>query len=398
MNQVCASLLFCINALGTSACPNGQFHCTNAGHLPAFIPSSHVNDGVCDPLCCDGSDEYDGQITCPNKCKELGQAARKKAEEEAKVALKGWKVRNKYVENAKKKVLELEAEKERLNVQIVAAEQKEKDLKAALEKAEIRETKVSKFGEKIADRAREKVKEYQEAITSLRDEIGFLNERVNQLEDILEALKNDHNQNYHDMAVKTAVKGWEELRGQQFLEPKMTEEKLDILEKEEVDFGDDDVDFSNLTEFDETVSLRNLVYSQTNSVYRIQDYFPAPVKDFIHSKVASVRSVLVAQGFLADMKASTGPKVSRALQKARDAHAKAVTETQRLRTEVEGVSNQLSTDCGPDDVFRAIKDDCVSLDTGEYTYTVCIMKNVSQKSNKDSSTSNLGYLFFFPSF
>ena len=276
-------------------------------------------------------------------------------------------------------------------MQIGAAEQKEKDLKAALEKAETRESKVSKFGEKIADRAREKIKEYREALTSLRDEIEFLNGRVNQLEDILEALKNDHNQNYHDMAVKTAVKGWEELKAQEFPEPRVTEEKLDILEKEEVDLGDDDVDFTNLNEFDETVSLRIPPLDfLTYAVYRIQDYFPAPVKDFVNSKVAVLRSILVAQGFLADNKATGSPQVSRALQKARDAHAKAVSETQRLRNEVEKVSKGLSSDCGPDDVFRAINDDCVSMDAGEYTYTVCFMSNVSQKSNKDGATSSLG--------
>lgn len=32
---------------GTSACPNGQFHCNNTGHIPLFLFSSRVNDGIC---------------------------------------------------------------------------------------------------------------------------------------------------------------------------------------------------------------------------------------------------------------------------------------------------------------------------------------------------------------
>jgi hypothetical protein len=39
----------------TSACPTAVFHCQN-GHSVRYLPSSRVNDGVCD--CCDGSDEW----------------------------------------------------------------------------------------------------------------------------------------------------------------------------------------------------------------------------------------------------------------------------------------------------------------------------------------------------
>lgn len=55
---------------GTSACPNGIFHCTNIGHKSKVIPSSMVNDGVCD--CCDASDEYQSNAACINNCDELG--------------------------------------------------------------------------------------------------------------------------------------------------------------------------------------------------------------------------------------------------------------------------------------------------------------------------------------
>lgn len=118
------------------------------------------------------------------------------------------------------------------------------------------------------------------------------------------------------------------------------------------------------------------------------------MKDFVRDKVAYIRSILVAQGFLPDNKSGGGPTVSRGLQKARDAHAQAVTETSRLRNEVDSVTKQLTAEYGPDDVFLALKGDCFSLNSGEYTYNVCIMGQVTQKSNKDSSNTSLGYVHF----
>ncbi|KAJ6638571.1 Glucosidase 2 subunit beta [Pseudolycoriella hygida] len=76
---------------GTSACPQGQFHCTNAGHKPKNIPSSQVNDGVCD--CCDASDEYQSQGKCVNICSELGKEERQREKELAELAKLGYQLR-----------------------------------------------------------------------------------------------------------------------------------------------------------------------------------------------------------------------------------------------------------------------------------------------------------------
>lgn len=37
--------------IGTSACPNSRFYCTNEGHIPAYIRSNRVNDGICGQYC-----------------------------------------------------------------------------------------------------------------------------------------------------------------------------------------------------------------------------------------------------------------------------------------------------------------------------------------------------------
>ena len=113
--------------------------------------------------------------------------------------------------------------------------------------------------------------------------------------------------------------------------------------------------------------------------------------------MAYIRSILADQGFLPKPASSDSPRISRALQKARDAHSKAVAEVNRLRGDIDQVNKKNSTDYGPKDVFLAIKGDCISLNSGEYTYEVCILDKVTQKSNKDNTNTNLGYMIYFGS-
>lgn len=67
----------------TTACYNGTFYCQNEGHVPSFIKSMQVDDGFCDPACCDGTDEKSG--FCPNICKEHAIKKAKDADETERV-------------------------------------------------------------------------------------------------------------------------------------------------------------------------------------------------------------------------------------------------------------------------------------------------------------------------
>lgn len=109
---------------GTSACPNGTFHCTNAGHTPLMIPSSRVNDGICD--CCDGSDEWANNVrkgTCENTCEELGRAAKEEAERVQQIFIAGYEIRAQLIAKGK----ELRQDKQKRIIELFE-EQKDAEL------------------------------------------------------------------------------------------------------------------------------------------------------------------------------------------------------------------------------------------------------------------------------
>uniref|UniRef100_A0A8P4GRW0 Glucosidase 2 subunit beta n=1 Tax=Dicentrarchus labrax TaxID=13489 RepID=A0A8P4GRW0_DICLA len=85
---------------GTAACPNGSFHCTNAGFRPAFIPSSRINDGICD--CCDTTDEYNSGATCQNTCRELGRKEKESLQKMAEIAKEGFLLKQQIIQEAKR--------------------------------------------------------------------------------------------------------------------------------------------------------------------------------------------------------------------------------------------------------------------------------------------------------
>ncbi|THU67882.1 hypothetical protein C4D60_Mb05t29400 [Musa balbisiana] len=139
---------------GTSACPEGEFYCRNAGHIPRTIFSSRVNDGVCD--CCDGSDEYNGKSNCPNTCWEAGKAAREKLKKKIATHQDGLAIRKQELEKAKQAFAEDEAE-------LLKLKNEEKILKGLVEKVREHKERIEKAEEEERLRKEKEEKKQREA-------------------------------------------------------------------------------------------------------------------------------------------------------------------------------------------------------------------------------------------
>ncbi|XP_075216833.1 glucosidase 2 subunit beta [Lycorma delicatula] len=151
---------------GTSACPNGWFHCTNTGHQPLNIPSSRVNDGICD--CCDGSDEYVNN-NCSDYCSILGEEARIAALKRAELIKTGCELREqlswkgkKMREEKKEKISSLERDKIEAEAIKLEKETIKKEVETA-ESAVLEAYRLIDEAKKAEESERQKKQEEQEA-------------------------------------------------------------------------------------------------------------------------------------------------------------------------------------------------------------------------------------------
>jgi protein kinase C substrate 80K-H len=98
--------------------------------------------------------------------------------------------------------------------------------------------------------------------------------------------------------------------------------------------------------------------------------------------------MLIENGILAD-NANSGSE-SKAVSAARSAYQTLNDDLGIKQSTVGDLTKDLEKDYGPDDIFRALKDTCVSKDSGEYEYELCWLDKTSQKSKKGGGNTGMG--------
>lgn len=75
---------------------------------------------------------------------------------------------------------------------------------------------------------------------------------------------------------------------------------------------------------------------------------------------------------------------------AREAYQSVDSDITFKNNELNEKKKDLEKDYGRDDIFRQLKDKCVSTDAGEYTYELCWLGKTAQKSKKGGGSTNMG--------
>ncbi|CAA7269005.1 unnamed protein product [Cyclocybe aegerita] len=392
---------------GTSACPNSKFYCNNEGHTGTYIPSSRVNDGLCEPQCCDGSDEPAG--LCPNQCKEVGEAYRKKYDAEMKLRKTGSKIRATYIVFAHKEKKRLEAEVVSLEKEI---EEKEKEVERLQDVADRAES----ISQAALDHRKESplyksLIKHHNALKSLQREYKKKQEREKALGQILSTLRTSYNPNYQDMGVLEAVRGWEELAGlphindvdkgdkegegqtEEAKEEAKEEEKLEegMLTAEELESSVDpllNTDYvSLLLEHDEHVQTP----IEDSLLFDLQGYLPdsaIPVYEDIKDTLVSWLQKL---GIIRSDDSAAAADSTRARQAFHDAE-RALGQLKSDKSNKEKDANEIFSieGFGAEGEWKKLDGTCIEKDEGEYIYEVCFFQEVKQKPKNGGSTFSLG--------
>jgi len=113
------------------------------------------------------------------------------------------------------------------------------------------------------------------------------------------------------------------------------------------------------------------------------------MRTWVDQKLRDMRVMLIDNGILADTSSGSAGE-SKAVQDAKNRFDAAKKDLDNIRNDQKTHTEDLQKDFGPDDVFRALKGQCISTDAGEYTYELCFLEKTTQKPKKGGGHTNMG--------
>ena len=125
-------------------------------------------------------------------------------------------------------------------------------------------------------------------------------------------------------------------------------------------------------------------------MFQLTAYLPPSLRDWIDDRLSAFRIMLVENGILADHSSPNGDEEPKAVTEARSRLSDAQNDVANTRTEIENSKKDLTEDYGKKGIFRALKGQCITKDSGEYTYELCFMSRTTQISKKGSGNTGMG--------
>lgn len=131
-------------------------------------------------------------------------------------------------------------------------------------------------------------------------------------------------------------------------------------------------------------------------MYRYDAYLPKSLSKWLDEQFSTLRRMLEENGMLAPRPAAAGTE-SRATQEAQARLSASQSELESTKRKLQSEQEDLSKDYGSEDVFRPLKGRCITLDSGEYTYELCWLDQITQRSKKGGASNAMGTFVRFDS-
>ncbi|XP_060080704.1 glucosidase 2 subunit beta-like isoform X2 [Ylistrum balloti] len=348
---------------GTSACPNGKFTCTNAGHRPLIVPASRVNDGVCD--CCDGTDEYSGNIACVNTCQELGKKHKEEVERIMKLQEEGIKKKKEFAETGKKMKEEKKARLEQLQTDRESAEAERQELETKKEEAEA--------PEKEAKDKHQQAWDEEKARRSAEKEAAAASTAFQELD--------SNNDNFVDV-LEMVIHNEFDIDSNGVVSEEEAKEHLEEADKVDMDTFVSKI-WPNVKQiYKPLVPEESQADGEASPPADSQGETATPPDE-------EAKTAEDTEDKMPDYDEETQVLIE-AADIARNAFIAADEKVKSIDREISSLQSYMNLDFGNDEEFSVLKDQCFEYTDREYTYKLCAFDRASQRPKSGGSETSLG--------